>query len=65
MAATYVEDAVRRRGIELEESPEALEAWRTYNAPVMLFLHQIALIARVYKYRRLFLTITMSRGFWK
>ena len=47
MAATYVEDAVRRRGIELEESPEALEAWRTYNAPVMLFLHQIALIARV------------------
>ena len=50
MAATYVEDAVRRRGIELEESPEALEAWRTYNAPVMLFLHQIALIARVLKF---------------
>ena len=47
MAATYVEDAVRRRGIELEESPEALEAWRTYNAPVMLFLHQIALIDTV------------------
>ena len=44
MAATYVEDAVQRRCIKLDDTADALQAWRAYNSPILLFIHQLALI---------------------
>jgi len=44
LAATYIEDAVQRRCIVLDDTVEALTAWRAYNSPILLFLHQVALI---------------------
>jgi two pore calcium channel protein 3 len=44
IATTLVQDAVNRRCIEINEDKDSFVAWRNYNNPGLLFLHQLCLL---------------------
>lgn len=44
IATTLVQDAVNRRCIEINENKDSFVAWRNYNNPGLLFLHQLCLL---------------------